>query len=122
MPTTGTTYKQKATHKLNRGQAARPRYTTADLCRRISVDGRVLSVGEATPQEFDAYIRAFLSQHYKKAPKKGEKRYQEIFCLDWTQMEHRVFALIELDELNRIRKCGGVPPIALFVEVNNAEV
>jgi hypothetical protein len=108
-------YKQKATHRLNRGEVAGPKYNSTVLHRKITVDGQTISVYAATAEEFYCYVYDFLLQHYN-AVKLAEEKYVETFDLDWTDWQHRISAIEHLDAINQSRIHRQLPVIQLFAD------
>ena len=111
MPTQGVTYKQKATHKLNRGELGQN--ANRWLAHKIEVSGYIVSAGEATDKEFARYIWQVLPQLYKDETKMM-RAFDEHFDRDWASQMDRASALAALVDINRSRDKG--KRIRLFVE------
>lgn len=81
-------------------RAAEMPLDTNDLNLAISVDGKTVTVQEATKEEFDIYIYELLFQMYDK---KGHalNRYETSFWEhDYAELSHRLKALNKLRMLN----------------------
>ncbi len=110
-----TTYRQSTTHALNIGSVSLPRYDSAVLHRKISVDGQTVSVYGATDEDFDGYIFSVLNLMYKSKRKLIDVYNTDLY-MDYSDRNNRVIALNELDELNKSRKKNGKSEIVLFVD------
>lgn len=101
MSTAGTTFKQKATHKLNRGETGQN--SNSLLAHRIQPFERIVSVREATNEEFAEFIWWALQQLYTDE-KKMMDAFDEHFDVDWTSRVDRAGALVNLVEINKSRE------------------
>jgi len=85
------------------------------LDRQIEVDGEIVTVRDATNEQFYYYIYGILEQMYRNAARL-EIRYKKTFDKNWSKQHERVNALGDLDTMNRTRKNNKMPMVALFAD------
>ena len=104
--------------RKGQGSVTIPHVETNDLNRKISIDGKVVTVGTATKEQFDMYIYGVLYQMYRKKGHAHNQYESSFYEYDFSESLHRVFALSKLRKLNKIR--AGAPAfnleIPLFIE------
>lgn len=101
MPLTGARYQQKKTYKLNTGEISKD--APVSLTHKIKPFERIVTVREATNEEFAEFIWQMLPQLYTKE-KRMMNAFDDLFDLDWTSPVNRAGALINLVNINKSRE------------------
>lgn len=89
-----------------------------DLDRKIAVDGKTVTIRQATKEQFDIFVYDILYQMYDRK-KRAENRYKLSFWEhDYKEPFYRVLALNKLRQINQERTASPYfkPPVPLFVE------
>lgn len=89
-----------------------------DLDRKIVTDGRIVTVRQATKEQFDIFVYESLYQMYDRK-KRAENRYELSFWEhDYAEPFYRVLALNKLRQINQERMAAPYfkPSVPLFVE------
>ena len=103
--------------RKGQGSVRPPRFDCEVLQKKILVDGRTLTINQATAEEFDMYVFSVLEQMYEKQYFLL-RCYNESFDYDWSDHRLRVVALNELYRLNLARPSMSParPKIPLFAQ------
>lgn len=90
----------------------------SDLDRKIEVDGEIVTVREASKEQFDIYVYTMLYQIYNRK-QRALNRYEMTFWThDYAELPYRLIALNRLRQINQERAGSPYfkPLVPLFVE------